>query len=132
MSKTRLFVLAVAVMTAMLGIHPVTAFAAKAPAQTEQSSEKDKKGNRALFEEKMNNAIKKWDTLTADQKNQVYALMEYELAAQEKILDKLVDLGVVAKEDAAMMKTERMDRFKRIRENGEFPFMRPKGCKRNK
>ncbi len=134
MYKTRLFGFAVAVMTAMLGIHPVTAFAAKAPAQTEQVSEKEKdqKGNRALFEEKMNNAIKKWDTLTTGQKNEVYALMEHELAAQNKTLDKLADLGVMAKEDAAMIKTERMNRFNKIRESGEFPLMRPKGCRRNK
>ncbi|MGF7145802.1 23S rRNA G2069 N7-methylase RlmK/C1962 C5-methylase RlmI [Anaerotaenia torta] len=134
MYKTRLFVLAAVVMAAMPGIHPVAAMASQAPEQTEQLPEKnkDRKANRALFEEKMNNAIKKWDTLTIDQKNEVYALVENEMTAQDKILDKLTDLGVMAKEDAVMIKTERMNRLNRIRESGEFPLMRPKGCRKHK
>lgn len=121
-------------MAAMPGIHPVAAMASQAPEQTEQLPEKnkDRKANRALFEEKMNNAIKKWDTLTIDQKNEVYALVENEMTAQDKILDKLTDLGVMAKEDAVMIKTERMNRLNKIRESGEFPLMRPKGCRKHK
>ena len=134
MFKTRLFGLSVAIAVAILGISPVTASAAAAETQTVILSEKDKdhKGNRALIEEKMNNAIKKWNTLTTEQKKDVYALLENEMKAQNKLLDKLVDLGVITKEDAVMLKLERMDRFNKLKQSGEFPLMKPKGMKRDK
>ncbi|MBP1754326.1 MAG: hypothetical protein H6Q59_724 [Firmicutes bacterium] len=134
MLRTRLFGLAVTAVVAVVGISPVTALAAATDTQTLEMSEKDKdhKGNRALFEEKMNNAIKKWNTLTTNQKKDVYALLENEIKAHNKTLDKLVELGVIAKEDASLMKQERMDRFTKLRESGEFPLLKPKGNKRNK
>ena len=134
MLKTRLFGIAIAIAVAITGFSPVTASAAAAESQTVELSEKDKdhKGNRALIEEKMNNAIKKWNTLTTEQKKDVYALLENEMKAQNKLLDKLVDLGVIAKEDAVMLKLERMDRFNKLKEGGDFPLMKPKGIKRDK
>ncbi len=134
MLKARLFGLAIATAIAITGMSPVTAIAAEAKTQTIELSEKDKdqKGNRALLEEKMNNAIKKWNTLTTAQKNDVYALLENEIKAHNKVLDKLVDLEVMTKDDAAMLKAERMVRFNKLRESGDFPLMRPKGNKRDK
>ncbi|MDF2906063.1 MAG: hypothetical protein K0R34_1384 [Herbinix sp.] len=134
MLKARLFGLAIATAVVITGISPVTASAAAADTQTVELLEKDKdhKGNRALFEEKMNNAIKKWNTLTTEQKKDVYALLENEIKVQNKILDKLVDLGVMTKEDAVMLKLERMQRYNKLKESGEFPLMKPKGIKRDK
>ena len=134
MFKARLFGIAIATVIAATGISPVTALAAESDSQTVELSEKDKdhKGNRALFEQKMNNAIKKWNTLTTEQKKDVYALLDNEIKAQNKLLDKLVDLGVVTKEDAAMLKAERTLRYNKLKESGEFPLMRPKGMKRDK
>ena len=134
MLKARLFGLAIALAVVITGMSPVTASAATAKTQTVEMSEKDKdhKGNRALFEEKMNNAIKKWNTLTTEQKNDVYALLENEIKAHNRILDKMVDLGVIAKDDSAMLKSERMIRFNKLKESGDFPLMKPKGIKRDK
>ncbi len=134
MLKARLFGLAIATAVAITGISPVTALAAATEKQTIEMSEKDKdhKGNRALIEEKMNNAIKKWNTLTTEQKNDVYALLENEIKAQNKIIDQLVNLEVMEKEDAAMLKAERMVRFNKLKQSGEFPLMKPKGVKRDK
>ncbi len=134
MLKTRLFGFAIATAVAFTGISPVTALAAAADTKTVELSEKDKdhKGNRALFEEKMNNAIKKWNTLTTEQKKDVYALLENKIKAENRILDMLVDLEVMTKDDAAAMKAERMVRFAKLKESGEFPFMKPKGNKRDK
>lgn len=134
MLRTRLFGLAVTAMVAVVGISPVTALAAATDTQTLELSEKDKdhQGNRALFEEKMNNAIKKWNTLTTNQKKDVYTLLENEIKAHNKTSDKLVELGVITKEDAGLMKQERMERFTKLRESGEFPLLKPKGNKRNK
>ena len=134
MLKTRLFGLVIATAVAIIGLSPVTALAVSTESQTLEMSDKDKdhKGNRALFEEKLNNAIKKWNTLTTEQKKDVYALLENEIKAQNRILDKLVDLGVMAKEDAAMLKAERMIRFSKLKESGDFPLMKPMGIKRDK
>ncbi len=134
MLKARLFGFAIATVVAITGISPVTALAAAEKTQTVELSEKDKdqKGNRALFEEKMNNAIKKWNTLTTEQKKDVYTLLENEIKANNRIIDKLVDLEVMAKEDAAMLKADRMVRFNKLKESGDFPLMKPKGIKRDK
>jgi DNA polymerase II large subunit len=134
MLKTRLFGFAIATAVAITGISPVTALAAATETETIEMSEKDKdhKGNRALIEEKMNNAIKKWNTLTTEQKYDVYALLENEIKAQNRIIDQLVKLEVIEKEDAAMLKAERMVRFSKLKESGDFPLMKPKGIKRDK
>jgi hypothetical protein len=134
MSKTRLFGMVIALAVAITGMSPVSAFAATADTETVELSEKDKdhKGNRALYEEKMNNAIKKWNTLTTEQKKDVYALLENEIKAQNRILDKLVDLEVMIKEDAERLKAERMVRFSKLKESGDFPFMKLKGSKKDK
>lgn len=134
MLKARLFGFAIACVVAMFGLSPVTAFAAVTDTETVTLSEKDKdhKGNRALFEEKMNNAIKKWNTLTAAQKDDVYALLENEMNAHNKILDKLVDLSVMEKNDAMMIKTERTNRFNKLKKSGEFPLLRHRGNKKDK
>lgn len=134
MLRTRLFGLAIATAIAITGISPVTALAAATESQTLEMSEKDKdrKGNQALFEEKLNNAIRKWNTLTTEQKKDVYALLENEIKAHNRILDKMVELEVMTKEDAAILKAERMARFGKLRECGDFPLMKPKGIKRDK
>lgn len=131
MLKARLFGVAFACAIAIIGASPVTAFAAETDTQTVTLSEKDKdhKGNRALFEEKVNKAIQKWDTLTTAQKDEVYALLEDELKIQSKVLNKLAALGVIDKKDAAMIISERTERMNKMRQSGEFPLIKQKGKK---
>ncbi len=133
MLKARLFGVVAAIAVTIIGVSPVTAFAAETDTGTMTLSEKDTnhKGNRALFEEKINQAIKKWNTLTADQKNDVYALLDEERKAQDKVLDKLAELGVMDKKDTERMKSRRADYMKKLKESGEFPLLRQRG-KRSK
>ncbi len=137
MLKTRLFGFAIAFMMAIAGVSPAAAFAAATDTDTQTVTQSDKDhehkgGNRALFEERVNKAIQKWDTLTADQKNEVYALLEEEMKAQNKVMDKMVQLGVMDKADAAKIQSERTERFEKLRKSGEFPLMRHKGKKKCK
>ena len=137
MLKTRLFGFAIACSMAIVGISPTAAFAAATDTdtQTVTQSEKDnnhKGGNRALYEERVNNAIQKWDTLTANQKNEVYALLEEDMKVQNKVMDKLVQLGVMDKTDSAKIQSGRTERFEKLKKSGEFPLMRHKGKKKCK
>ena len=131
MLKARLFGVVAVIAITISGASPVTAFAAETDTGMMTLSEKDTdhKGSRALFEEKMNNAIKKWNTLTADQRNDVYALLDEERKAQDKVLDKLAELGVMDKKDTEGMKSRRADYMKKLKESGEFPLLRQKGTR---
>lgn len=131
MCKARLFGIVAAVAVIISGVTPVTAFAAETDTGTMTLSEKDKdhKGSRALFEEKVNKAIRNWNTLSADQKNEVYALLEEEKKAQDKVLDKLAELGVMEKKDTEGMKARRADYMKKLKESGDFPLLRQRGRK---
>jgi ribosomal protein S20 len=131
MLKTRLFGIVAAIAVTVIGVTPVTAFAAETDTGTMTLSEKDKdhKGSRALFEEKVNEAIKKWNTLSTDQKNEVYTLLDEERKAQDKVLDKLAELGVMDKKDTERMKSRRADHMKKLKESGDFPLLRQRGRK---
>lgn len=131
MFKTRLFGVVAALAVMISGVTPVTASAAETDTGTMTLSEKDKdhKGSRALFEEKVNKAIRKWNTLSADQKNEVYTLLEEESKAQDKVLDKLAELGVMDKKDTERMKSRRADYMKKLKESGDFPLFRQRGRK---
>jgi uncharacterized protein YlbG (UPF0298 family) len=129
MFKARLFGIVAAVAIIINGVTPVTAFAAETDTGTMTLSEKDAnhKGSRALYEEKINKAIQKWNTLTAAQKNDVYALLDVERKAQDKVLDKLAELGVMDKKDTEGMKSRRADYMKKLKESGDFPLLRQRG-----
>ncbi len=134
MFKTRLFGFAIVCAMAIAGVSPATAFAAATDTDTQTVTQSDKDqehkgGKRALFEERVNKAIQKWDTLTADQKNEVYALLEEEMKAQNKVMDKLVQLGVMDKAEAAKLQSKRAEHFEKLKKSGEFPLMRHKGKK---
>ena len=47
-----------------------------------------------------------------------------------KILDKLVKLQVMQKEDVEDFKTLMQKKYQEIRESGEFPFYRPRNQKK--
>ena len=131
MLKTRLFGAAIACAVAMIGLNPAAAFAADTDTQTEVKPKNDenRKESKALYEEKMNNAIRKWDALTADQKDEVYTLMEEEIKQQDKLLDKLAELGVMDKKDVKKLQSGRTEWFNKMRQSGKFPLLKQKGRK---
>lgn len=74
-------------------------------------------GRRAYLEEMK----KRWDSLSKEQKTQVYDLKEKELHEKFTTIDKLVELGVTDESHATMQKKRMQDRFNEIKSNGEFP-----------
>lgn len=134
MYQAKLFGVAVVCMLGISGISPVAALAAETNAESTTLSEKEQghKGGRSAFEDAMNKALEKWKTLTDKQKAEVYALVEDEMKAEMKLMDKLVELGVMEKNDVAALKNRMQERLNQLKESGEFPFVKQKGPKSRK
>lgn len=131
MYKGKLSIFAIVCMVGILGINPITTFAAETNTESVTLSETDKNQNekKAAIDEKMKNASKKWQTLTAKQKAEVYALIENEMQVEIKLMDKFVEFGLMEKVDAETIKTHMTERLNKLKESGEFPFLRQKGKK---
>ncbi|MHB8129466.1 MAG: hypothetical protein ACYDEX_10745 [Mobilitalea sp.] len=134
MYKAKLCGFAIACMVGFVGINPISAYAADTNTESATLSEtnKSEKDNKAAFEEKMKVASEKWQALSAKQKNEVYTLLEKDLQAEIKLLDKLVKLCVLEKADVEIIKAHMLNRFKEVKESGELPIPRPKGKKSSK
>lgn len=134
MSKAKFRGFAIACIMGCVSLSPVYAFAAETNTESVTLSEKDKSQNqndkKAAFDDAMKKATDKWNTLTAQQKADVYSLIEDEIKSEIKLMDKLVDLGIINKEDASSFKARLMDRFNKLKESGEFPLGRQKGTKK--
>lgn len=134
MDKGKLCGIAIAGMIGVLSINPVTTFAAETNTESVTQSEDHKahKDQKAAIQEKMKKASDKWKTLTSKQKEEVYSLLEDEMNAESKLMDKLAEMEILGKEDVEMMKTRMKERFKELKESGEFPFGRQNGKKSSK
>jgi hypothetical protein len=121
-------------MLGISGISPIAAHAAETNAQSTTLSEKEQgqKGGRTAFEDAMNKALEKWKTLTDKQKAEVYSLVEDEMKAEMKLLDKLVEHGVMQQKDVTALKNRMQDRFNQLKTSGDFPFVKQKGTKSSK
>jgi Tfp pilus assembly pilus retraction ATPase PilT len=97
-----------------------------------QEISNNRKDNRTSFDEIMKNANAKWNSLSNEQKNEIYDLVEKELRVEMQLLDKMVELGVMEKNDVALIKNNMQMRLDNLRSSGQFPFVRqrsPKGSK---
>ncbi|MDF2537211.1 MAG: hypothetical protein K0S76_232 [Herbinix sp.] len=128
MYQAKLCFFAIACMAGLVGFSPVVTLAAETDTESVTLSEKDRdqKDNKSAYKKKMKEANQKWDTLSSKQKEEVYALIENKMKAEINIMDKLVDYGVMTKEDADAIKNHMTAKFKKIKDNGEFPLMRMK------
>ncbi len=132
MDKGRLCSLAIAGLIGFLSVSPVTTYAAETNTESVTQSENNMiQQDKKAFKEKMEKASEKWKTLSAKQKGEIYSLMEDEMKAENKLVDKLAELEVLQKEDAESIKTHMQERFKKLKESGDFPFLRQKhkNCK---
>lgn len=134
MNRTKLYGFAIACLLGVIGISPVTIFAAETNTDTITMTEKnnDHKGKKAAFDEKLKKAGEKWNALTAKQKNEVYTLMENKMKEDNKLMDKLVELGVMEKVDADAVKAHMSEKYEKVKESGEFPLFGNKMRLRNK
>ncbi len=134
MCNAKLCALAIACTVGFLGISSKTAFAAEnnTEAVTLSEREKDQKDKRAAYEEKLAKAHDNWNALTKSQKAEIYSLLEAELNAELKVMDKLAEFGVLEREDADAIKFLMTDNFNKAKEKQEFPFARPRAPKSRK
>lgn len=134
MYKAKLLSIAVACMLGLGSISPIAVLAAEAKTDSATVSEKDnnKKDNRSAFDEAMKKANEKWNALSSSQKDDVYALVENEMNAEIQLFDKLAELGVMEKNDVAVIKNHMQERLNQLKASGDFPFVRQRGPKRSK
>lgn len=126
MNKAKLCGFAIVSMLGLAGLNPIAANAANTNSESETITEANK-DQKDAFDAKMKKASEKWNTLSTKQKDEVYAVMKDEMAVENKLMDKLVELGVFEKEDAASLKTFMEERYNKMKKSGEFPFSRKKG-----
>ena len=128
MYKAKLCGFAIASMIGFASMSPINAFAAETNKESVTLSEtsSDQKELKASFENKMEKANEKWNSLTAEQKNEIYSMLESEMQIEMNLMDKLVEFGVMEKQDAIILRTYMMDKFNRLKESGDFPLYRQK------
>lgn len=134
MYKAKLLCFAVICMLGLGSINPGSVLAAdtQKKAGSGQEISNNRKDNRTSFDEIMKNANAKWNSLSNEQKNEIYDLVEKELRVEMQLLDKMVELGVMEKNDVALIKNNMQMRLDNLRTSGQFPFVRqrsPKGSK---
>ena len=128
MRKTKLCGFAIACIVGFVGLFPVFTLAAETNTESVTLSDKDKnhKENKAAIDEKMRIANEKWNTLSIKQKNEVYTLLEGRMKEENRLMDKLVELGVMEKSDADTMKAHMLEKYNKAKTSGEFPLLRRK------
>lgn len=131
MLKAKLGSFAIACLLGCASLSPVYAFAAETNAESVTLSEnaQNQKDKKASFDKAMKEATDKWNSMSAKQKDEVYALIEDEMKSEIKLMDKFVELGIIEKRDATAFKARLMERFSKMKESGEFPLARPKSSK---
>ncbi len=134
MLKLKLFGFAIAGMIGCMSLLPVNALASETNSETVTLSEnnKDQKDKKPAFEDTLQKAIDKWATLTDKQKAEVYALLEKEMKAEFKLLNKLVDFGVLEKSDAKAICSRMQEKLDELRKSGEFPLAKPRHERKHK
>jgi uncharacterized FlaG/YvyC family protein len=131
MYNAKLCALAIACTVGFLGLSSETAAAAENNTEevTLSERENDQKDKRAAYEDKLAKAHENWNALSKKQKGEIYSLLEAELKAEIKVMDKLAEYGVLEKADAEAIKLLMTENFNKAKEGQEFPFARPRAPK---
>lgn len=136
MYKAKLFGFAVVCAVALANMNTDAVLAAETNSKTVEQNQTptgaSQKDNKKAMEEKMKEASQKWSALSDKQKQEVYSLLESELQARGKVLDKLADLGVIQKEEANFLKARMTESYNKAKTSGEFPLARPRDSKSRK
>ncbi len=134
MLKAKLCSLAIACLIGCTSMSPISVLASETNSESVTLSEKnkDQKDKKSAFDDALKKASDKWDSLTEKQKAEVYALLENEMKAEIKLMDKLVELGVIEKEDANSIKVRMQDKLNELKKSGGFPLSRPNREKKQK
>lgn len=127
MLKTKLCGFAIACMVGFLGISPISVLAAETDIGSITLSNRDKDDeNKSASKERWKQAKEKWNSLSDKQKDEVYSLLEKEIKANIKVMEKLSNLGIIQKEDCEAIIAHVEEEFKDAKEDREFPYSRHK------
>ena len=121
MYKNKICTLAIIGMLGFMSISPMNAYAQEK--NTISVSEKNQgNGKKAPYRNKMKEAKEKWDSLNGTQKGEIYSILEEGIKTEEQLLDKLVELGVLEKDDATLFKIYMIEKYNKVKKSGEFPL----------
>lgn len=128
MFKAKLGAVAIACMIGSVYINPVNALAAEVNTESVTLSDKNdnQDNNRSAFRERMKKASENWNSLSSKQKKEIYTLLQKEVKANMKLMDKLAEYGVFEEEDVNTYKTRLLEKFNNVIQNGEFPLLMQK------
>lgn len=124
-AKSRFQTFAIACLAGLLSLAPVTTVAAETKTESETQSEtgKDTK-QKAAFDEKMNTAVEKWNTLSEAQKDEIYNLLGNKTEAEIQAMQKLAEYGVLTKSDVEIFSSRMNNQLEKIKDSGDFPLFR--------
>ncbi len=71
----------------------------------------------------------KWDSLTDEQKAEIYAICDQKSALESQIIDKYLQFGVIDSETAASMKQNLESKKTDMRTNGRMPLLGGRGAR---
>lgn len=127
MLKSKLFGFAAACLIGCAAFSPVSVLASETNSESVTLSErgKDQKDKKSDFDDALQKANDKWNSLTEKQKAEVYALLETEMKDEIRLMDKLVELGVLEKADASAIKKRMQEKLDELKKSGGFPLSRP-------
>lgn len=122
--------IALACMLGTFVVHPAT-YKSTSMANTsniesnQQTKDKDKEQKNNM-KEKIKQAREQWNKLTSQQKEEVYLLFESQIQNENRLTDKLAELSIISSEDANIIKNQRLNHLKEMKEAGEFPISWPR------
>lgn len=79
---------------------------------------------KAEMKAKYEAAQKKWASLTDEQKNEIYKLMDNKIDIKIQMIDKYLEYGIIDKDTANNMKSKLNNYKTQMRESGKMPMLR--------
>lgn len=128
MLKSKLYGFAAACLIGSAVFAPVSVPASETGSEsvTLSAKDKDQKDKNSAFDDTLKKANEKWNTLTEKQKAEVYTLLEAEMKDELRLLDKLVEFGVLEKSDTNAIKKRMQEKLDELKKSGGFPLSRPR------
>lgn len=131
MKKSKLCGLAIAAFIGGMAFNPATVTASDISLEPVSVSEpsREQKELKAAFNKKMEKANETWKSLTNEQRNEIYVLLESEVEIEIQVLNKLVEFNILEEQDAKILETYMRERFNELKKKEDFPLFRSKGKK---
>ena len=97
-----------------------------------EASKEERKQQHDAFEKKIQKANETWKSLSKEQKNEVYALLESEVKIEIEVLNKLVEYNILEQTDADVIGQFMLERLNDLKKNEDFPLFRQDKKKNHK